>query len=297
MDRLRRMEIFNAVVEAGQFSRAATTLNLSKSAVSHAINDLEKFLGLQLLIRSNRSLQLTDEGKTYYEQSVRILSDITELENKTRDSDRAVSGRIRISAPLTFTSNNLSPIISTFMDANPAVTVELVLTERYIDLIEEGIDFAVRIGNLVDSRFVAHKISDLSHKICASPAFCDRHPNLSHLNALKSVNCLRFTGTPIWRLTKNGRRYNFTPKGTLISNNGEALRAFAIAGQGVAFLPTFLADPAIRDGHLKHILTDYKSKSLPMSIIRPPGRHFPLRVRRLIDIITKEISREMKMEL
>ena len=285
MDRLRRMEIFNAVVEAGQFTRAATALNLSKSAVSHAINDLEKFLGLQLLTRSNRSLQLTEAGQNYYEQSARILSDISELEHKTRKSDRDVSGRIRLSAPMTFASNELSPVISRFMDENPAVTVELVLTETVIDLVEEGIDLAVRIGGLKDSRLIARKISEISHVLCASPEYLRTQKKLTDLSALKEVNCLKFTRTPIWHLTLNGRTYKFAPKGSLVSNSGEALREFAIAGQGVAFLPEFLAEPALSDGRLKRILPQYKSQKLNVSLIRPPGRHYPLRVRRLSEAI------------
>ena len=289
MDRFRRMEIFVAVVEAGQFTRAAEALHLSKSAVSHALTDLEKYLGFQLLIRNNRSLQLTDAGQNYYEQSARILSDIAELESKIRESDRAVSGRIRLSAPLTYASYNLSPIIVAFMIENPEVVVELVLSETYIDLIEEGIDFAVRFGDLKDSGLITRKISETSHVFCASPAFIKQNKGLTDLNALKNVNCLKFTGNPIWRVNKDGRTYNFTPKGTLISNSGEALREFAIAGQGVAFLPSFLADAAIADGRLKQILPKYKASLFDISIVRPPRRHFPLRVRRLIDRIVKEI--------
>lgn len=290
MDRFRRMEIFNAIVEAGQFTRAASALNLSKSAVSHAITDLEKFLGLQLLIRSNRSLSLTEAGQAYYEQSVRILSELSDLENTTRQSKETVSGRIRVSAPLTFASTELTPIISSFMNTNPAVTVEMVLTERYIDLIGEGVDFAVRFGDLKDSHLVARKISTISHKLCASPDFLKANKGLTDLNALKKVNCLKFTGTPVWRFQKDGRNHNFTPKGSLISNNGEALRAFTIAGQGVAFLPGFLTDAAMAEGTLKHILPHYKGRPLNMSIVKPPIRHTPLRVKRLIDLIAQEIG-------
>jgi len=290
MDRFRRMEIFNAVVETGQFTRAAAALNLSKSAVSHAITDLEKFLGLQLLIRSNRSLNLTEAGQAYYEQSVRILTELSVLENTTRQSKETVSGRIRLSAPLTYANTILSPIITAFMNANPAVTVDVILTERYLDLIGEGVDFAVRFGNLKDSRLVARKVSTISHNLCASPDFLKLHPNLTSLNALKKVNCLKFTGTPVWGLTNGDRNHNFTPKGTLVSNNGEALRTFAIAGQGVAFLPGFLTERAFADGRLKHIMPDFKGRPLNVSIVKPPIRHTPLRVIRLIDLIAKEIA-------
>ncbi|MEP3888952.1 MAG: LysR substrate-binding domain-containing protein [Hellea sp.] len=289
MDRFRRMEIFNAVVEAGQFTRAAASLNLSKSAVSHAVTDLEKFLGLQLLTRSNRSLQLTEAGESYYEQSVRILSDLSELESVTRKSDKAVSGRIRLSAPMTYACNELAPIIAQFMDDNPSVKVELVLTETTLDLVEDGIDLAVRVGNLKDSRLISRKITTMSHIICASPDFLKRYGPLNGLDDLNRVNCLKFKYTPIWNLIRMGRDYKFTPKGRLVSNSGEGLREFAIAGQGVTFLPQFLAGPALSQGRLVRVLPDYAGRNLDVSIVRPPGRHFPLRVRRLSDLIAESI--------
>lgn len=289
MDRFRRMEIFNAVVEAGQFTRAAASLNLSKSAVSHAVTDLEKFLGLQLLTRSNRSLQLTEAGESYYEQSVRILSDLSELESVTQKSDKAVSGRIRLSAPMSYTCNELTPIIAQFMNANPSVKVELVLTETILDLVEDGIDLAIRVGNLKDSRLISRKITTISHIICASPDFLKEHGPLNELDDLARVNCLKFKYTPIWNLTRRGRDYKFTPKGSLVSNSGEGLREFAIAGQGVVFLPQFLAGPALSQGRLVRVLPDFAGRKLDVSIVRPPGRHYPLRIRRLSDLIAESI--------
>lgn len=289
MDRFRRMEIFNAVVDTGQFTRAAAALNLSKSAVSHAIADLEKFLGLQLLTRSNRSLQLTDAGQSYYEQSVRLLSDLSELESSTRKSDLALSGRVRLSAPMSYASDALAPVIAKFMEDNPSVTVELVLTEAVVDLIETGIDLAVRIGELKDSRLISRRITKISHLICASPDFLKSHPNLMELSDLNAVNCLKFTRTPVWHLTHAGKAYKFSPKGSLVSNSGEVLREFAIAHQGVVFLPEFLARPSLSRGQLIHILPEYKSRALDVSIVRPPGRHYPARVRRLSDLIAESI--------
>lgn len=289
MDRFRRMEIFNAVVEAGQFTRAAASLNLSKSAVSHAISDLEKFLGLQLLTRSNRSLQLTDAGKSYYEQSVRILSDVSELESVTRKSDKAVSGRIRLSAPMTYACSSLAPIIAQFMNDNPSVEIELVLTETTLDLVGDGIDLAIRVGNLKDSRLISRKITTMAHIICASPTFLKAHASIHELDQLHDVNCLKFKYTPIWNLIRGGKDYKFTPKGSLVSNSGEALREFAIAGQGVTFLPEFLAGPALLQGKLIRVLPDYAGRKMDVSIVRPPGRHYPLRVRRLSDLIADAI--------
>ena len=287
MDRFRRMEIFNAVVETGQFTRAASALNLSKSAVSHAISDLEEFLGVQLLMRSSRNFQLTKAGEDYHKNSVRLLAELAELESDTRQSDLAVSGLIRLSAPLTYANLELTPIIKKFMDDNPAVTIELILTENVLDLIEDGIDLALRIGMLKDSGLISRKVSEISHILCASPDYLSKYGPVKMPQDLDVVNCLKFSRTPMWNLKRGSKIYKIKPKGNLISNSGEALRELAIAGHGIAFLPEFLANEALSAGKLQQILPDYKSQKLNVSIVRPPGRHYPLRVKRLSDLISE----------
>lgn len=289
MDRFRRMEIFNAVVKTGQFTRAATSLNLSKSAVSHAISDLEEFLGVQLLIRSNRNFQLTKAGEDYHKNSVRLLADLAELESDTRHSDLAVSGLIRLSAPLAYANLELTPIITKFMDDNPAVTVELILTENVLDLIEDGIDLALRIGMLKDSGLISRKVSEVSHVLYASSDYLSQHASFKTPRDLENANCLKFSRTPVWNLKRGSKSYKIKPKGNLISNSGEALRELAIAGHGIAFLPEFLANEALSTGTLQQILPDYKSQKLNVSIVRPPGRHYPLRLKRLSDLIAENL--------
>ena len=290
MNHYRHMEIFVAIVTAGQFNRAAETLGLSKSAVSHAMNELEKHLGLQLINRTSRTLHMTDAGQIYYDESVRILFDIEQLESRVKDSDKMISGRIRLSAPAAYLSLHLSPIIAEFTRLNPAVTIEFVLAERVLDLVDDGIDFAVRIGDLKDSRLVARKISEFEHYVCAAPAYLKTCPPIKTHDDLQQANCMKFTRTPIWHLTRDSLEHHITPKGNIVSNNGDALREMAISGQGVAFLPEFLAREGLADGRLVRVLSDYRSRVLSVSIVRPPTQHVPARVRNLIDFIVARMT-------
>jgi len=224
MNRFRRMEIFVAVVEAGQLTRAAETLHLSKSAVSHGLADLEKYLGLQLLARNPRSLQLTEAGQIYYDQCKRILADVENLEEQVRGEEKRVSGHIRITAPDTFGSYLLTPIFAQFMEENPGITLDLNLTERNVDLIEEGFDLAFRIMPVEDKQHITQKLSTVRMTTCASPHYLKNSKPLRNHRDLKHHNCLRYARSPTWHLIKNGRNFDFTPEGTVTTNSGENLR-------------------------------------------------------------------------
>ncbi len=284
------MEIFVTVVETGQITRAAKALNLSKSAISHALSGLEKHLGLQLILRSSRRLQLTEAGQQYYHDCVRILSELTDLEHRISATEREISGHIRLSAPVIYLSNRLTPVIAEFLRQNPAVTIEYVLTEKPVDLLEERIDLAIRIGDLKDSRLIARKVSQTHHILCGAQSYIDAHPPISTPRDLTRVSCLKFIRTPVWHLMKDGKTYRVQAKGNVVSNNGIALREMAVAGNGVAFLPEFLAEPALKDGRLVRLLPDYETRKMDISIVRPPAQHIPARVRWLIDFIIEHFE-------
>jgi len=293
MDRFRRMEIFVAIVETGQFTRAADSLHLSKSAVSHGLADLEKYLGIQLLSRNNRSLQLTAAGQNYYDQCKRILNDIEDVEDQVREADKRVSGHIRITAPDTFGSYLLTPIFAQFMQENPGITLDLNLTERNVDLVEEGVDLAFRIAATEDQQYISQKLSSVHMVTCASPDYLKRNGPLKTHKDLKHHNCLRYTRSPTWHLSKDGRIFEFTPSGTIRTNSGENLRQFAIAGQGVIYLPLFLTWHALKRGRLVRVLTDYEGRKLNGYIVRPRSEHCPARVLNLIDFAIEK-SRSMQ---
>ena len=290
MDKFRRMKIFVAVVEAGQVTRAAQMLHLSKSAVSHALTDLEKYLDLQLLNRNNRSWQLTDAGSTFYEQCKKILTDVEMMEDRVRADSQRLSGLIRVSATDTFGCYILSPVISKFMNLHPKIVIDFTLTDRFVDLIEERVDIAFRTGPVKDNSLVGHKIGATKMKIYASPDYLDRHGTPeTHLD-IKNHKCLKYTRSPKWRLIRGGRRIEFVPKAHLLTDSGESLREFCIRGQGLAFLPTMLAEFAVKKGRLVGVLNDYDPVKMPIHALRVGDNHAPTRVIKLLDFVAQELN-------
>jgi len=290
MDKFRRMEIFVAVVEAGQLTRAAQGLRLSKSAVSHALSDLETYLDLLLLNRDARSWQLTEAGSVYYKQCKKILSDVEEMEDNVRADNQNLSGLIRLSATDTFGSYILSPVISKFMTLHPDILIDFTLTERFVDLIEERVDIAIRTGPINDNSLVAQSIGATKMMIYASPDYLETYgAPQTHLD-IKKHKCLEYTRSPKWRLSKDNRNYEFVPKAHLTTDSGESLREFCIRGQGLAFMPIMLAEFAFKKGRLVKVLEDYDFVEMPVNVVRVAGNRVPTRVIKLLDFIVDELN-------
>ena len=290
MDKLRRMQIFKTVAEVGQFNRAAQNLSLSKSAVSQAIADLETYLGSRLIIRDNRNFQLTETGQDYYENCARILSDVNEIEDAIRVRRSGMSGRINMTAPITYGVSVLSPILSEFLKANPELELSLSLSESNIDMVQAGLDIAIRIGLLTDSVLIARKISTVRLILCASPDYIAAHGHIENFEDLESRNCFKYRWTPKWIFTKAGKTTTILPKGSVVSDSGEALMQLAIGGNGICFLPDFIVGNALADGRLVEVLPDYKGHNLPIQAVYTPNRHMPARVRRLIDFMADALA-------
>lgn len=289
MDRFRRMEIFIAVVEAGQLTRAAQILHVSKSAVSHALADLEKYLELQLFKRSNRSWQLTDAGSIYYKQCKKILSDVQSMEDAARGDRHNLSGKIRLSAPDTFASYTLVPVIAKFMEMHPDIIIEISLTERFVDLHEERMDIAFRTGQINDSSLFTETIGEAATMVCVSPAYLEKYgaPE-THLD-IKNHRSIEYTRSPKWRLKKENRWYEFTPKSHFLTDSGETMREACIRGQGLAIMPSMLAEFAIKKGRLVQVLKSYECGTMPVSALRLGNNRAPARVKKLLDFIVAEL--------
>ena len=290
MNKFRRMEIFVAVVEAGQLTRASEILYLSKSAVSHALNNLEDYLNLKLLNRTSRSWQLTEAGQTYYSQCKKIIADIELMEDGVRLENQNLSGLIRISAPDTFGSYTLAPILSKFMDIHPNIVIDLNLTDRFVDLIEERVDLAFRTGDITDQNLEVHRLGEARMMICASPKYLEKYGEPTTYAGLKNHRCIRYTRSPVWRLSKEGRQYEFTPKDHLLTDSGESMREFCVRGQGIACFPSSLGEFAVKKGRLVEILTNYDLGAMPVQVIRLKKSHTPLRVLRLFEFIEEEFG-------
>ncbi|NNC37982.1 MAG: LysR family transcriptional regulator [Hyphomonadaceae bacterium] len=281
------MKIFKTVAEVGQFTRAARNLRLSKSAVSQAISDLESYLGSRLITRDNRNFQLTEAGTAYYEECTRILADIAELEDEMRNEKGVIQGQIHLTAPITYGVRVLAPIIAEFLRRNRNVELNLSLSESNMDLVQAGIDVAIRIGNLPDSSMIMRHLSETQMILCASPDFIAAHSPIHTLADLSGLNCFRYRWTPKWIFTLDGKTSEFVPCGSVISDSGEALLQLAIGGNGVCYLPDFICGEAVLKGQLVPILPRYKAHSIAIQAVFPPHRHMPARVRRLIDFLAE----------
>ncbi len=287
MNRLRRMEIFRAVVDAEKFSQAAENLGLSKSAVSHAISDLEAYLGTQLINRDNRQFQLTADGKRYNLQCRSLLSDLNAVENTYRQEKTTIDGHISITAPISFGVSRLSPILTEFLKQNPDVQLSVSLSEHNVDLVQAGLDIAVRIGHLNSSALKARRLSSVQLILCASPDFIKNNPDIHTIKDLEKVNTLRYRWTPKWIFIHDGRKISYAPKGSITSDSGEALLKFVVGGQGVSFLPDFIIEEDLAQGNVVRILPEYEGEILPVHAVFLPSRHKPVRVKRLIDFLVQ----------
>ncbi len=297
MDKYRRMEIFVAVAEAGQLTRAAKRLQLSKSAVSHALTDLEKYLNLELLMRHSRGWRLTVAGSSYYTQCKKILTHVEIMEDKVRQDKQGsqnLSGFIRISSPGTFGANVLTPIISKFMEMHPNIMIELNLMEVLGDLIEERVDIAFRSPLVRDkdpknNKLEIHKIGDTEMVMCASPAYLKAFgAPKSHLD-LKKHKCIMFTRIPTWTFSKDGRHFEHTPEAHLITDNAETMREFCIHGQGLGFFSSSFVTAALKKGKLVPFLENYDCGTVEIQAVRVKDKHAPARVIQLLHYIINEI--------
>ena len=288
MGQLEELANFVRIVDAGGISRAADQLDIAKSAVSRRLADLETRLGVRLLTRSTRSMTLTDAGQALYERSLRILSDVSEAEDAASAIESSLKGKLRLAAPLTFGLRHLSDAIVEFSRLHPDIRFDVDFNDRRIDLIDEGFDLAIRVGELDDSSLVARRITTISHCVCASPEYWQQH-GVPRLPAdLRAHRNLRYTNRPqnswAWR-SKNERKGTVVIPSVMQANNGDFLNAAACAGEGFVITPTFIAYEAIRDGRLETVLDDYEWSPLAAYAVYPRNRHLPRRVKAFIDFL------------
>ncbi len=285
------MNVFVHVVDAGSFSSAARRLEVAKSVVSRRIAVLEGHLGGSLFNRTTRRFSLTEMGQAYYNRARRILDDVAEAADAARSLQGDLVGRLRIAAPMSFAQDHLSPAIAAFLAEHPLVEIELDLNDRHVDLINEGFDLAVRIGVLEDSSMIARLLAPCHRVVCASPAYLTAHGEPSSLDELETRDhrCLVYSNRPVanqWRF-RAGQDWRVVrvPVQRLISNNGQALRDAAIAGLGLAVLPTFIASGPIAAGALRVVLRDQHLVEPSIYAVWPPGRQLSAKARALVEAL------------
>jgi len=279
------LRTFVEVADAGGVSPGARRLGISKSIVSRRLARLEEALGVQLLSRTTRGAALTEAGKNFREHAARIMSEInTAQEAILPEGD--VRGLLRVAAPLSFGPTHLAPVLAELARRHPLLHVHAAYSDRFVDLVGEGFDVAVRLGILPDSNLVARRICAIHGKFVVSPDYLAAHGAPQTPDDLLSHEAL-MQGTESWRLVDRGRPIVLRPRGRFKADNGAALLAAALAGLGVAALPDFLIDAHVDSGALIPVLSNYPLPEAGMFVVRPPG-DFPTRkVKVLTDILVE----------
>lgn len=286
MNRLAEMEVFVAIVDAGSISAAADRLDIAKSAASKRLSDLEQRLGVSLMQRTTRRLSLTGAGSEFYQRCAAILNELADAEADITAATAALSGEIRIAAPLSFGLLHLSPAINAFTSEHPNVQINIDFNDRLADLVEEGFDLGIRIARLDDSSLVARKLAPIRQLVCASPEYWHRAGRPRQPQDLKQHTALRYTlsAQRNWTWTsENGKRGSVTVPTTHAANNGSFLADIAAAGAGVVRMPAFIVHQHIEAGTLEPVLTQYNWNDLTAWAVYPQTRHLPHRTRALID--------------
>ena len=295
MDRLAALEAFVRVAETQSFSEAARRLRTSKSAVSRNVGALEAELGARLFNRTTRSLNLTEAGRAYFERVSRILAELGEADRTLGQLQASPRGRLMVSAPMSFGFLHLAPALPDFLARFPEVEVDLSLNDRFVDLVDEGFDLALRIGALPDSSLMARRISPIRRTICASADYFRRHGAPQRPEDLKEHECLRNSNvarTQQWRFVdEDGKPLLVPVSGRVSANNGDALRIVALAGFGVASLPTFIVGADLRAGALVPALDHFVPQDLAMSAVYPHSRHLSPKVRGFVDFLVDRFGR------
>jgi len=292
MDRLHAMEVFVRVAEAGSFTAAADHLGLARSAVTRQIAALEAHLGVKLIARSTRSLKLTSAGLAYLERSREILDLVGVAESDLAGGDRRPRGPIRISVPMSFGVRHLVPLVADFVTTYPEVSLDMDFDDRQVNLIESGLDLAIRITTQLDPTQVARRLSVARMVTLASPAYLERHGCPQKPDDLLAHQCLGYTGTAkvSWPYLVNEELTWVPVRCRLQANSGDALVDMAQRGLGICRQPSFIAAPAIQAGLLTRILVDFPGPELGIYAVFPSNRYVPSRVRALADYLAERIG-------
>ena len=296
-DRTGEMGVFVRSVEGGGFTAAARALGLTPSAVSKVITRLETRLGVRLLNRTTRSLSLTAEGEQYYQRAQRILGEIEDAEREVTAGRVAPRGVLRMHVSVAFGLNQLPPVLPQFLARYPQVELVMTVTDRVVDLVDEGVDLAVRLGRLPDSSLVARRICDIERVICAAPGYLRKHGTPRQPEDLLKHNCLRLSEQPrlsFWPFddpaAPQGVR-TIEVRGNFSATNAETLVQMAVQGLGIVRLADLTVGPALQDGRLVRVLDDvHHVEGVPMNALMQPGRHRQPKVAAMVDFLIEQFA-------
>jgi len=299
LDRITGMRIFVRAVSAGSLSAAGRHLGISPAMATKHVDALESHLGVKLLHRTTRRLSLTEAGSDYLEACLRILPEIEEAEASAASQRIEARGLLRMNVPLTFGSHYIAPLVPAFSQRHPAVRVELGLNDSQVDLIDGGWDMAVRIGRLADSTLQARRLADCPLVVCAAPAYLDERGVPRKVADLAQHNCLSYTlsQSKDWAFGRDGNA-RVTVSGDLLANNGSALVAAAVGGQGIIYQPQFIVAGALRRGELVVLELDKPAMDVGgIHLLYPPDRRPPAKVRVMADYLVESFKDEVPWAL
>jgi len=289
MDRMTSMTTFVKVVEAGGFAAAGRKLGMSPSTVTGHVQALEERLGVRLLNRSTRRLSLTEVGKAYFDRTLHILADLDEVDSMAQALQSTPRGQLRLNASVSVPPL-LAPVIAEFTALHPDVTLSLAMSDRMVDLVDEGFDLAIRLVPIPDSSLIVRRIGSYRLLVCGAPDYLARRGIPRAPVELAGHNCLSFSQSPWsseWRFNGPDGEVSIQVTGNLETNSANALRLAAVHGQGLAMMPSFLVVDEIKSGRLVPLLTEFSSAEQPISAIYPHRHHLSAKVRSFLDLLTR----------
>lgn len=293
MDKLTAMRAFVRVADTGSFSAAARLLGRSKAAVSKQLALLEGALGVQLLVRTTRQVRLNDAGRGYYERCVQLLAELDDIESNVQQSQASPRGVLKVAGPQTFAELHLSAAIREFLLRYPELKVELVLTDRVVDLVDHGFDVAIRVGELADSSLLARRLASTSVVACAAQVYLAKHgvPRTpEQLTEHELIIDSNFRHPASWRFRRGTRSINVRVSGRLQVNSAVMVRHFLVSGAGIGLCPEFVIREDLEAGILVPLLTQFSGYDLGVYAVYPHTRHVPSRVRVFVDFLADYLA-------
>jgi DNA-binding transcriptional LysR family regulator len=293
MGQLEEMSVFVRIVDAGGIGKAAEQLGMAKSGISRRLVALENRLGVKLINRTTRSTSLTGAGRQYYEAAVKLIGDVSELNALTSDAETSLEGPLRLAAPLSFGLCHLSKAIDVFSGEHPGLTFNIDFSDRHVDLVEKGMDLAIRITDLKDSSLRARRICPIQLVLCASPGYLQTHGTPLKPDDLKDHQVLSYdigAGTALKLADGQGNEQQVHVASRMVANNGDFLRDMALSGHGIVLLPTFIVWQSLASGQLVSILESYTPAPLSAWAVYPQTRYLSHRVRLFIDFLVERFG-------
>ena len=293
MDRFLEMQTFSAVVDAGSFVKAAEALGLSKAAASRYVGELEARLGVRLLQRTTRRLSLTEEGQVFYARSKELLAGVNEAEMEATSRSATASGLLRINAPVTFGNLHLAPLWGVFRSHNPQVALDITLSDRMVDLVEEGYDVAIRIATLPSSTLVSKRLASTRIVLCASPAYLAAQGTPQHPADLSDHAVIAYsywTSKDEWHFEGPDGPTSVKTRPCMHTNSGDTCRAAALAHQGIILQPSFLVGGDLAAGTLVELMPQYRSLVMGIYALYPTRKHVSPKVRALVDFLAAHFA-------